>query len=90
MVKCLPKFDFFTVFLKNKNTIFKIKRSKVRDYAALIMLYTISLTCLNDGYIKSPTLECNNLITLSSMMYTISLTCRNDCYIKALSPECKM
>ena len=35
MVKCLPEFEYFTVFLKNKNIIFKIKRSKVTDYAAL-------------------------------------------------------
>ena len=36
MVKCLPEFEYFTVFLKNKNIIFKIRRSKVTDYAALI------------------------------------------------------
>ena len=36
MVKCLPEFEcFFTVFLKNRNFISKIKRSKVTDYAAL-------------------------------------------------------
>ena len=51
MVKCLPELvalticDFycilivfyciFTVFLKNKNFISKIRRSKVTDYAAL-------------------------------------------------------
>ena len=35
MVKCLPEFKFFTVFLKNRNFISKIKRSKVTDYAAL-------------------------------------------------------
>ena len=35
MVKSLPDFEFFTVFLKNKNIIFKIRRSKVTDYAAL-------------------------------------------------------
>ena len=35
MVKCLPEFEYFTVFLKNKNNIFKIRRSKVTDYAAL-------------------------------------------------------
>ena len=35
MVKCLPEFEYFTVFLKNKNIIFKIRRSKVTDYAAL-------------------------------------------------------
>ena len=36
MVKCLPEFEYFTAFLKNKNIIFKIRRSKVTDYAALI------------------------------------------------------
>ena len=35
MVKCLPEFEYFTVFLKNKNIIFKIRRSKVTDYTAL-------------------------------------------------------
>ena len=35
MVKCLPEFEYFTVFLKNKNIIFKIRSSKVTDYAAL-------------------------------------------------------
>ena len=35
MGKCLPEFEYFTVFLKNKNIIFKIRRSKVTDYAAL-------------------------------------------------------
>ena len=28
-------FSIFTVFLKNRNIIFKMKRSKVTDYAAL-------------------------------------------------------
>ena len=35
MVKCLPEFEYFTVFLKNRNFISKIRRSKVTDYAAL-------------------------------------------------------
>ena len=35
MVKCLPEYEYFTMFLKNKNIIFKIRRSKVTDYAAL-------------------------------------------------------
>ena len=36
MVKCLPEFEyFFTAFLKNKNIIFKIRRSNVTDYTAL-------------------------------------------------------
>ena len=35
MVKCLPEFEYFSVFLKNRNFISKIKRSKLTDYAAL-------------------------------------------------------
>ena len=35
MVKCIPEFEYFTVFLKNKNIISKIRRSKVTDYATL-------------------------------------------------------
>ena len=43
MVKCSPEFEyFFTVFLKNRNCISKIRRSKVTDYAALnVLMYTI-------------------------------------------------
>ena len=37
MVKCLPEFECFTVFLKNRNFISKIRRSKVTDYAALTL-----------------------------------------------------
>ena len=35
MVKGISEFLFFAVFLKNRNIISKIKRSKVKDYAAL-------------------------------------------------------
>ena len=36
MVKCLPELSiFFTVFLKKRNFISKIRISKVTDYAAL-------------------------------------------------------
>ena len=35
MVKCLPEFEYFYCVLENKNIIFKIRRSKVTDYAAL-------------------------------------------------------
>ena len=31
-------FSYFTVFLKNRNICSKIKRSKVTDYAALIII----------------------------------------------------
>ena len=34
-VKCIPEFSIFTVFLKNRNIISKMKISKVTDYAAL-------------------------------------------------------
>ena len=35
MVKCLPEFEYFYCVLENKNIIFKIRRPKVTDYAAL-------------------------------------------------------
>ena len=35
MVKCLPEFEYFYCVLENKNIIFRIRRSKVTDYAAL-------------------------------------------------------
>ena len=35
MVKSLREFEYFTVFLKNRNFTSKIKRSKITDYAAL-------------------------------------------------------
>ena len=45
MVKCLPEFEYFTVFLKNKHIIFKIRRSIVTDYAALkIFLFEVLVT----------------------------------------------
>ena len=34
-VKCIPEFEYFTVFLKTINIISKIKRSNVTDYASL-------------------------------------------------------
>ena len=43
MVKFLPEFEYFTVFLKNRNFIFKIRISKVTDYAVL-MIYLIDIT----------------------------------------------
>ena len=45
MVKYLPIYlnlSIFTVFLKNKNIIFKIRRSKVTDYAALMQVKSIA------------------------------------------------
>ena len=44
MVKCLPEFEYFTAFLKNKNIIFKIRRSKVTDYAALMPAHLVAAT----------------------------------------------
>ena len=35
MVKCLPEIEYFTVFLKIRNIISKIRESKVIDYAAI-------------------------------------------------------
>ena len=36
MVKCLPEFENFIVFLKIRNFISKIRRSKITDYSALM------------------------------------------------------
>ena len=38
MVKCIPEFKFL-YYLKNRNIISKVKRSKVTDYAALSNLH---------------------------------------------------
>ena len=47
MVKCILEFEYFTVFLKNRNFISKIRISKVTDYAALSgALEEFSLTSL--------------------------------------------
>ena len=46
MVKCLPEFEYFTVFLKNRNFISKIRRSKVTDYAALMDLLSFQVVTL--------------------------------------------
>ena len=50
MVKCLPEFEYFTVFLKNKNIIFKIRRSKVTDYAALKTFVSSIFEWLQDRF----------------------------------------
>ena len=52
MVKCLPEFMYFTVFLQNKNIIFKTRRSKVTDYAALKSTHdTDTSKCHDPNYI---------------------------------------
>ena len=48
MVKCLPEFEYFIVFLKNENIIFKIRRSKVTDYAALILSFCLSKNIIRE------------------------------------------
>ena len=45
----------FTVFLKNKNIIFKIRRSKVTDYAALNALMKLAqISWLSSGAFSYP------------------------------------
>ena len=41
MVKCLSEFEYFYCVLKNKIIIFKIRRSKVTDYAALMVVVVV-------------------------------------------------
>ena len=65
MVKCLPEFEYFTVFLKNKNIIFKIRRSKVTDYAALKEVKTMDMIL---GKCKFP-----SFFTVTCCRYTLEL-----------------
>ena len=65
----------FTVFLKNKNIIFKNRRSKVTDYAALSSL---SISVLRN-------LEANKLYDRANKLYKAALLTR--CYVQHfLSP----
>ena len=55
MVKCLPEFEYFTVFLKNRNFISKIRRSKVTVYAALMCdTYTYRYSMIQETVNKTP------------------------------------
>ena len=38
------------MFLKNKNIIFKIRRSKVTDYAALKIVQLVSVCCISRSH----------------------------------------
>ena len=56
-MKVVKHLSIFTVFLKNRNFISKIRISKVTDYAALRLNYHVSL----ESIISSKSL--NNLLT---------------------------
>ena len=47
MIKCYLNLNIFTVFLKNRNFISKIRISKVTDYAALTSLSTDRIDLIN-------------------------------------------
>ena len=49
MVKGLPEFEHFTVFLKNIKFVSKIRRSKITNYAAL-SVKNVSSVCIRLGY----------------------------------------
>ena len=71
MVKCLPEFEYFTVFLKNKNIIFKIRRSKVTDYAALrqvLLYFDIELSISKCEIVEGS--YCSVLVALHAMGLT--------------------
>ena len=75
MVKCLPEFEYFYAFLKNKNIIFKIRRSKVTDYAAL----KIKTSIINKCHSSSATLCvvsaicCKTCVVLSGVLGEVSV-----------------
>ena len=63
MVKCLPEFEYFTVFLKNKHIIFKIRRSKVTDYAALReLVYICNCKILNYNILMTVAKTCEKVL----------------------------
>ena len=51
-------FSFFAVFLKNRNIISKIKRSKVTDYAALKLWFNFHLACRGCMFILNCRHDC--------------------------------
>ena len=67
MVKCLPEFEhFFTVFLKNRNFISKIKSSNVTDYAAV----KESFVQLCNTFKVPKSISCTAHLTLNAQMAT--------------------
>ena len=87
MVKCLPRFEYFTVFLKNKNIIFKIRRSKsyrlcsfkrsnnltsTLDFGA----YHILANILDPLIVQDDAVELAIIILISVCIY-ISILCGN-------------
>ena len=73
MVKFLPEFEDFTVFLKIRNFISKIKRSKVTDYAALM-----SVNCIK--MFLSKAMYTGKIDFLTQMIYNYLVTyCKCNC-----------
>ena len=56
------------MFLKNKNIIFKIRRSKVTDYAALTFFFSGDL-CFFTEYFKWHTLPSKHGVKMIIIMY---------------------
>ena len=74
MVKCLPEFEYFSVFLKNKNIIFKIRRSTVTDYAALTLVFEYSTKINVTGE------KCTLAFDMSTELFPINLTTSTNPY----------
>ena len=55
MVKVYHNLSIFAVFLKNRNIISKIRRSKVTDYAVLILIKCITFTLIMSRFLKFKT-----------------------------------
>ena len=76
MVKCLPEFKYFTVFLKNKSIIFIIRRSKVTDYAALSDNWSLHpiFGIFESGHYKQVVLYFIALLALFRLIYSCIYT----------------
>ena len=67
-------FSIFTVFLKNRNIIFKMKISKVTDYAALMHWYPF-IVPMQPVHIDM-TVHCGGVGDLCYLLNNASTTCK--------------
>ena len=78
MLKCLPEFEYFTVILKNRNIISKIRRSKVTDYAALNINNVYFDTVLSQIYPSELQLNKANTFDSEAALLDLHLSISND------------
>ena len=76
MVKCYLNLSIFTVFLKNRNFISKIRRSKVTDYAALRVKFQNGFNVRN---IKETSGFCHQVNKAATSLHSFRVTSIPSC-----------